>query len=39
MNIVMKKDFWGMATLNGRMHIEAYLHMKYLQHIKMLLYH
>jgi len=39
MNLVIKKDFQGMGTLIGRMHLEAYLRKKYLQRIKMPLCH
>jgi len=38
MNLFMK-DFQWMATLIGRICLEVYLRTKYLQHIKMLIYH
>ena len=37
MNLMIKKDFRGMGSLIGRMHLEAYLRKNYLQSIKMLL--
>jgi len=39
MNLVMRTDFRGMGTLIGRMRLEAHLRTKYLQRIKMFLYH